>query len=127
VVASSDDRLDQIAELGPELRKYRSDSRATPQMAELLISLYEQEGLWGMMYEAYKYAAIEYNGVGEPWTATKYARLAIEYGIYSVGEKDEDVADMDELATDPWNHWSWMFRTKKRMGWGVTRKDDRDE
>lgn len=122
VVASSDDRLRQIHELRPEFNKYRSESRATPQMAELLISLYEQEKLWGMMEEAYRYAAIEWNGVGEPWTATKYARLAIEYGIYGSGEKDGDVADMDELATDPWSHWSWMLRMKKRTGWKESKR-----
>jgi hypothetical protein len=127
VVASSDDRLNQISDLRYEFGKIRSESRATPQMAELLISLYEQEKLWGMMYEAYRFAAIEWNGVGEPWTATKYARLAIEYGIYSSGEKDEDVAEMDELATDPWSHWSWMFRTTRRMGWGLKREVDRDD
>lgn len=31
------------------------------------------------------------------------------------------MAEMDELATDPWSHWSWMFRTRRRMGWGVER------
>jgi hypothetical protein len=131
VIASSDDRLRQIEELSPELANHRADSRATPQMAELLISLYEQEKLWGMMYQAYKYAAIEWNGVGEPWTATKYARLAVEYGIYSSGEKDGDVADMDSLATDPWSHWSWMLRTRMRMGWNarknVVEQDEEDE
>ncbi|KAJ9142039.1 SET domain-containing protein [Coniochaeta hoffmannii] len=124
VVAASDDRLAQIAELAPEFGKIRSESRATPQMAELVVSLYEQERLWGMMDEAYRNAAVEWNGVGEPWTATKYARLAVEYGIYTSGEKDRDVADMEELAADPWSHWSWMFRTRRRMGWGV--KDDEE-
>jgi hypothetical protein len=119
VIASSDDRLNQISEVRAELGRYGSESWATPQMAELLISLYEQEKLWGMLSEVYRYAALEWNGIGEPWTATKYARLAIEYGIYSSGPKDGDVADMDELATDPWSHWSWMFRTSRRMGWGV--------
>ncbi|OIW33767.1 SET domain-containing protein [Coniochaeta ligniaria NRRL 30616] len=116
-IAASDDRLRQIEELRPEFNKFRSASRATPQMAELLVSLYEQERLWGMMDEAYRYAAVEWNAVGEPWTATKYARLAIEHGIYLSGEKDGDVADMDELAADPWSHWSWMMRMKGRTGW----------
>lgn len=131
VIASSDDRLKQIGELRQEFDKYKSESRVNPQMAELLISLYEQEKLWGMMCEAYRYAAIEWNGVGEPWTAAKYARLAIEYGIYSSGEKDADVADMDDLATDPWSHWSWMVRMKRRTGWRerdhVQGEDDEDE
>lgn len=116
--AASDERVRQAEELVGELKDYGVGSRATPEMAELVVSLYEQERLWGVLYEAYAYAAIEWNGVGEPWTATRYARLAVEYGIYSVGEGDVDVGEMDALATDPWKHWSWMLRTRKRMGWG---------
>lgn len=54
VVASSDDRLRQVARLRPEFGRIRRESRATPQMAELLVGLYEQERLWGMLYEAYR-------------------------------------------------------------------------
>lgn len=87
-------------------------------MGELLVSLFEQEGLYGSIFEAYTYTAIEYNGAGEPWLATKYARLAIKHGLASSGPKDPDVIEMKELARDPWDHWSWMLRTKKRMNWG---------
>ncbi|KAB5558025.1 hypothetical protein GE09DRAFT_1173128 [Coniochaeta sp. 2T2.1] len=119
-IKASDDRLRQIAELRPEFNRHRRESsRATPQMAELMVSLYEQEKLWGWMQEAYRYAAVEWNGAGEPWTASKYASLAVEYGIYCSGERDGDVEDMEELVSDPWGHWSWMFRTRKRMGWGT--------
>ena len=68
-----------------EFTNWEADSRANPQMAELYISLHEQEELWGMMYEAYAYAAQEYNGVGDPWTAIKYAMLAVEFGVTAVG------------------------------------------
>lgn len=86
-------------------------------MAELLISLYQQERLWQMLYEAYTFAALEYNGVGEPWTATKYARLAVQHGLAGGGPNDSDVREMTALARNPWEHWSWMLRTKKRMNW----------
>ncbi|KAH8889275.1 SET domain-containing protein [Thozetella sp. PMI_491] len=125
--SASDDRITQIRSLLPEFKSYKAGSRATPSMAELLISLYQQENLWGPMYEAYTYAALEYNGVGEPWTATKYARLAIDHGIPAVGEDHSDVVEMTKLAEDPWNHWSWMLRTKKRMSWDkkvVVREED---
>ncbi|CAK7220418.1 SET domain-containing protein 5 [Sporothrix bragantina] len=120
---ASDARIKQIQDLRNEFRDYTSSSRATPEMAELFISLYEQERLDAMLYEAYSYAAIEWNGAGEPWRAVKYARLAIETGLMSVGTHDEDVIEMRRLAVDPWKHWSWMLRTSRRMQWGNTREE----
>lgn len=116
--AASDDRVGQMLELVSELRDETRESRASPQMAELVVGLYELERLWGQVYEVYALAAVEWNGVGDAWTATKWARRAVEFGIWSVGGGDEDVRDMERLATDPWGHWSWMRRTKTRMGGG---------
>ncbi|KAI1854736.1 hypothetical protein JX265_002373 [Neoarthrinium moseri] len=117
--AASDARIQQILELRKQLRNWDPYSQATPSMAELLVSLYEEERLWSNLYEAYTYAAIEYNGAGDPWMATKYARLAIHHGLAVGGPKDSDVIEMTSLAKDPWEHWSWMLRTKKRMNWGA--------
>ncbi len=114
----SDSRIRQINELRNEFHDYSTESRATPQMAELLVTLFELENLDSMLYEAYTYAAIEWNGVGEPWTASRYARLAVDNGLSSVGFKDPDVVEMQHLAADPWSHWSWMLRTSRRMRWG---------
>jgi hypothetical protein len=122
VAAASDARVRQIQTLLPQFKSYKPESRASPQLAELLISLYQQERLWGFMYEMYTYAALEYNGAGEPWLAVKYARLAVEWGITTAGEKDTDVKDMDKLAEDPWSHWSWMLRTQKRTGLGMKKQ-----
>ncbi|ORY59243.1 uncharacterized protein BCR38DRAFT_351933 [Pseudomassariella vexata] len=115
---ASDARIWQILELRRQLRDYTPGSAATPAMGELMVSLYEQERLYSSMYEAYTYAALEYNGVGEPWLATKYARLAVQHGLAAGGPEDQDVLVMKELAKDPWSHWSWMLRTRKRMNWG---------
>jgi hypothetical protein len=114
---ASDARLKQIRELRREFQDYTTQSRATPQMAELMISLFEQERLDAMIYEAYRDAAVEWNGVGEPWLATKFAGLAIDTGLPSVGPDDSEVVDMQDLVLDPWSHWSWMLRTSKRMRW----------
>ncbi|KAF9877283.1 hypothetical protein CkaCkLH20_04983 [Colletotrichum karsti] len=124
---ASDARIEQIALLREEFNDYTPASRATPQMAELLISLYEQEHNWSLLSEAYTLAAIEYNGVGEPWLATKYARLAIEYGLTTLWEGHGDVVEMTKLADDPWSHWSWMLRTRKRYSWGEKRVIEVDE
>lgn len=120
---ASDARIAQIRDLRNEFRDYTIESRATPEMAELFISLFEQERLDAMLYEAYSYAAIEWNGAGEPWLATKYARLAIEAGLMSVGTNDVDVIEMRQLAADPWKHWSWMLRKSRRMQWGKKEKE----
>ncbi|KAJ4395107.1 SET domain-containing protein 5 [Neurospora sp. IMI 360204] len=85
-------------------------------MAELLVSLYEMEGLWGMIFEAYAIAAREDNKVGEAWMAMKWAGLAVEYGAMVLGEGDEEVREMKELARDPWGHGSW--RSRKIGGYG---------
>ncbi|KAI4591634.1 hypothetical protein KJ359_012751 [Pestalotiopsis sp. 9143b] len=117
MTAASDARIQQIHEIRKQLREWEPGSQATPALAELLVSLYDQERLWTMLYEAYTYAAIEHNGVGEPWTASRYARLAIQRGLASGGPGHSDVAEMEALARDPWGHWSWMLRMKKRMNW----------
>src|ERR1700712_4822534 len=47
VASASDDRIAQIHELRGELEDYSTESRGSTQMAELLVSLYEQERMWG--------------------------------------------------------------------------------
>ncbi|KAJ4391886.1 SET domain-containing protein 5 [Gnomoniopsis smithogilvyi] len=118
LTAASDQRIKQIKKIRKQLEVYSTESAATPQMADLFVSLYEQERLDGSIHEAYAFAAIEWNGVGEPWQAVRYARLAIEYGLAAVGPRDQDVIEMKSLTEDPWAHWSWMLRTRKRMSWG---------
>lgn len=122
MTAASDERIKQIGAIRKQLEDYTTESAATPQMADLFVSLYEQERLDGSIYEAYAFAAIEWNGVGEPWNAVRYARLAIEYGLVAVGSRDRDVVEMKKLAEDPWGHWSWMLRTSKRMSWARMRE-----
>ncbi|KAH8891235.1 SET domain-containing protein [Thozetella sp. PMI_491] len=110
--AASDERVSQINSLIPEFTKDRASSRASPEMAELLINLYKQEDVWGSLYMAYTYAALEYNGIGEPQIAGKYARLALQYGLPSLGNKDNYMVEMTRLADDPRQHWSWLLRSK---------------
>lgn len=118
--SESDARIQQIVEIRRQLRDWEPSSPATPSLAELMVSLYQQERLWSTMQEAYTYAAVEYNGAGEPWIAIKYARLAIQHGLAAAGPNDSDVIEMKSLVADPWEHWSWMLRTKRRLNWGVT-------
>ena len=107
---TSDTRIKQITALIKHLSNRNASSRATPQMAELLISLYEQERILAPIAEAYTFAAREYNGVGDGYLAMKYASLAVEAGILYGGEKTNDVVDMKNLLEEPSKHWSWKFR-----------------
>lgn len=111
-VAESDDRIQQMNDIARELDDWTSDSLATPEMAETLVSLYEQERLWASMGTPYKHAAEAYSSFGDRHNAIRYARLAAEYGLLDKGFRDRDVKDMKAMAKDPEMTWSW----KKRVG-----------
>ena len=112
---ASDARIEQIHELREELEDYSEGSEASTGMADLLVSLYEMENMDGPITEAYTLAAIEFNGVGDVWSASKYARLAVEAGLIYGGPRDNDVKQMEKLLKNPKKHWSYMLRTKKRQ------------
>lgn len=83
--------------------------------------LYEREGLWGPIAEAYALAAVEYSGWADPWNAMRFARLAVEAGELYGGPGDEDVGVMRRLLGDPWGHWSVGLRVGRRDGKGRER------
>lgn len=85
-------------------------------MAEALVSLYEQERLWSRLYEAYTFAAVEFNAAGRVWEAVKYARLAVQHGFVAAGPKNEDGYELAALAENPTTHWSYMMRRKDDSG-----------
>ncbi len=58
IVAESDDRIEQIKRLWAELDDYSTKSAATPAKAELLVTLFQLEGLDGRIQEAYYRAAL---------------------------------------------------------------------
>ena len=84
-------------------------------MALTLISLYEQERLWGWLGGAYASAALAYNAVGDRWGAIRYGHLAVEMGMLDSGFEDEQVEDIGKLVANPEGHWSWMKRSKKSV------------
>jgi hypothetical protein len=112
--AASDSRIHRANELKAELLDYTSLSKATPGMAELLISLYEQEQLWGPIYEAHQLAATEFNGVGDVWGAEKYARLGLEAALVYRGPGHVDVKALELFLEGPREHWSWMLRKENQ-------------
>jgi hypothetical protein len=100
-----------MQQLRRELDDY-SAAGITPEKAELLVTLYELEGLQVRIYEAYYRAALEWNGVGDAMRAMRYARLCLDKGLLLRGEDRPFVESMRALVRDPMGHWSWRFRVK---------------
>ncbi|KAF2654843.1 SET domain-containing protein [Lophiostoma macrostomum CBS 122681] len=112
LVAESDARIAQMGELAEALDDWSSESSATPEMAEALISLFEQERLFAGLGTPYKHAAEVYASFGDRWNAVRYARLSAEVNLLDKGFSDVDVLEMRRMARDPELSWSW----KKRVG-----------
>lgn len=110
--AESDNRIQQMNDLLRDLDDWTAESKATPEMAEALISLYEQERLDASLGTPYKHAAEVYSSFGDKYNAVKYARLAAEFSLLDKGFRDSDVRQMQTMAQNPESTWSW----KKRMG-----------
>ncbi|OTB11409.1 hypothetical protein K445DRAFT_321999 [Daldinia sp. EC12] len=111
-IAESDRRVSQIHALWKELDDHSATSKGSADKAELLISLYEQEGILGRLNEAYYRAAIEYIGIGNAEKATKYAALCIENGLLFVGPGRPFIKNMQDLIANPTGHPKWKFRLK---------------
>ncbi|KAL7793120.1 hypothetical protein V8C37DRAFT_113266 [Trichoderma ceciliae] len=104
---ASDERLAQITALSERLEDWET---APPQMAQTLISLYEQERLHAPSSDAYWYAAITSCAEGLYWDTIRYARLAIEFGMLDYGFGDESFQLMGKLAEQPEKESCWMAR-----------------
>lgn len=95
------------------------------------MSLYEVEGMYAPVSEAYGLAALEANGGGDEWEARRWGGMAVEAGIlYAGGLVDGDVSDWKQLAENPREHWSWEFRVRgmgKGEASGVYEEDEEEE
>ncbi|KAF2713501.1 SET domain-containing protein [Pleomassaria siparia CBS 279.74] len=109
-VAESDQRIDTIEELAAVLNDWTPDSRATPEIAEAMISIYEQERLFASLGVAYKHAAEAYSSFGDRYNAIKYASLSVELTMLDKGFRDHDVKEMKNMAKEPEMTWSWNKR-----------------
>ena len=112
LVLESDSRLQQTTSLTKLLDDWSPASSASPEAAELLISLYKQERLDASLATAYKHAAETYSSFGKMFEAIKYARLSTEMNMLDKGFADTDVGEMRKISSDPTMSWSW----KKRVG-----------
>lgn len=111
-IAESDERVKKIHALWKEMDDHSAASKASPEMAELLVSLYEEEGILGRINEAYYRAAIEYIGVGDIVNATKYANLCVDHGSRFIGPERPFIKNMQDLIANPTGHPKWKFRLR---------------
>ncbi|KAE9969973.1 hypothetical protein EG328_006535 [Venturia inaequalis] len=108
----SDDRISEILMLETYLENRQIAPADSTEMAELLVSLYEQERLYTYMAKAYALAAIEWNGVGQEYKARAWAYKSVQAGMI-VGESamvGGYADDMDDLLDGARAHWSWRHR-----------------
>jgi len=85
----------------------RQELTAKVGRTELLVSLSEQERLFGSMGEPYLALALAYNAIGREWEAEKWAMKATDELLLSEGPKDEKVREAMGLSREPRAHWSW--------------------
>ncbi|KAM4059024.1 SET domain-containing protein [Hirsutella rhossiliensis] len=100
----SDARLSQMANLTSRLEETPT---ASSQMAQALISMYEQERLDGFLAGPYRFAALSFCAEGQRWRAIQYARLAIERGMLDYEFRDAHVGLMRQLAEVPEKQPCW--------------------
>ncbi|TDZ32388.1 SET domain-containing protein 5 [Colletotrichum spinosum] len=108
----SDDRIREILLLESYLESREIAPAEPAAMAELLVSLYRQEGLDNYMSKAYALAAREWNGLGHEFQARSWAYESVKAGLTAgSGSGMEDyVEDMDALLDGARRHWSWKYR-----------------
>lgn len=106
---ASDERLGQIERINDRLEDWET---APLEMAQTLISLYEQERLHALRSSAYWYAALISCMQGLYWETIRYARVAIEFGLLDYGFRDESFQRMTQLAEEPARDACWLARSK---------------
>lgn len=112
-VVESNRRIKTINKLLEELEDFTSNSTATPEKGELLITLHEQERLYAGIWEAHWLTALAYNAVGNEGKAVEFAAKALEAAMINSGPKSRDVRKTRKLMLDPRGHRSWMARRRE--------------
>ncbi|KAK2040786.1 hypothetical protein LZ31DRAFT_473737, partial [Colletotrichum somersetense] len=108
----SDDRINEILLLEKHLENDQIAPAEPTAMAELLVGLYEQEGLDAYISKAYGIAAREWNGVGSEYQARLWAYKSVQAGLIAgLGSGVKEYAEDSETLLDGSRlHWSWRYR-----------------
>lgn len=104
--------LDEIMHLQHELSNWSASSRASPETAERLIHLYEQEGLQGFLDIPYGHAALAANAAGNIEAARSWARKAKIAVLRKDGKDASALQVWESLLADARGHWSFARRAR---------------
>jgi hypothetical protein len=105
----SDERMTLIEMLEVELNDLSFNRTANVNTAELLVALYEQERLDGVIGDGYMYAAFENSYVGNKRLVQKYAALAVEHMAIWRGTGHQYYKAMWQLFAQPEQQKSWNY------------------
>jgi hypothetical protein len=105
----SDHRLSLIPALEEELNNLKPSRTATPSTAELLVTLFESEGLIAAAADAYMYASLEYAYIEDKRNAQIWAAKAVEGMALSMGKEHEYYVAMWDMLLDPEKQDAWGF------------------
>ena len=97
-------RIKLIVQLNKEFEGISRSSKAIEDMipkAEVLVSLYDQEKLYGAMEDPYRIAALSFMKAGRVWEAVKWTMKATEAFLIAEGNSQSMVNDMKEMGQLP--------------------------
>ena len=97
----SDTRIQLILSLNKEFENITSQKVEIEEItakAELLVSLHEQERLWGSLDEAYRIAALSYARAGRAWDAVKWTMKSTEVYLITSGSRERVVNDLKAMG-----------------------------
>jgi len=112
----SDYRVQLIEELEQELNDLSTNRTATPESADLLITLHQQERLDGVIGDAYMYGAFEHAYIGDKRGTQKMAALACEHMAIWRGTSHQYYQAMSRLLVAPEKERSWRYFERLRAG-----------
>lgn len=110
----SDDRIQQINHYTAELKDWSNQSRASPEIAEALIRLHQEEQIFYYIGDAYRLAAHTYSGVRDRYHALRMASNALVHGLQAWDGMGSSMHDVLELLENPEKHWAWGKRLEER-------------
>jgi hypothetical protein len=111
-LGKSDANILEIKRIEKSLKDHDSTD-VTTEMIGRLVELYKEEGLQARMSDAYELVALNYNNLGYPKRAIKYANLGAQAAVVERGRDANDGIALRILAKDPEGHYSYRARIKK--------------
>jgi len=112
-LSASDKRLRMIKALKTLLNDWTEIQPERAQMAELLVTLHEQERLDVPIALAYEAATYAYSIIGDEYKTMTWASKAVEAMTILYGNDHPLTADLEVLMLNPTEHRTWKYQAPK--------------